>query len=182
MVFAGVSHSRGHFCRRHQRKRHSRHRNHQSEGNDDRMGRRVRRACIQRHCLAGQAHFLLLRQPQEGRPCRPDPQQDRTDNRCIFQRDKGKMDTGQCSRCTPQGRRRMLKVRHGGHMAHLEAHQRRSPCHGRKQRLQDHALQHPYPRLGRRASEAFQHTEVDDASGEVFKRNIRKDKRNDLRL
>ena len=39
-------------------------------------------------------------------------------------------------------------VRHGGHLAHLEAHRRQGACNGLLQRLPHHALQYPHPGMG----------------------------------
>ena len=77
---------------------------------------------------------------------------------------------------TNAGRGRQAPLRHGGHLAHLEAHRRQGPCDGLHQRQPHHALQHPHPAVGRGTFEADEHPGHDAAGGQALELRLRQDR------
>ena len=73
-------------------------------------------------------------------------------HRCLFQRNKNQMDSGQRARSTPACRSRETSFRDCRHLAHLAPDTRRGACDRCVKRLAHHALQHPYAGLGRRTA------------------------------
>ena len=181
MVVAGFGDRRGDRGHRHQRPKHRGHRHHQPAGDHDRVGFGDRRAGLQRHCLAGSPHLGVLR-PAEGRGAdRIHPGKDGVDRRRLFQRHEDQMDSGQCGGGEKAGRKGQTDVRHGRLVAHLAPHARRGARDGREQRLAHDALQHPYAAMGRGFAGVVRHPRLDDATGEVVERGIRRDEDHDLR-
>ena len=75
----------------------------------------------------------------------------------YFSATKTRPDLGERPRCTGKGRGRGAFVRHGGHLAGLEADRRQGARYRPHQRQPHHAVQYPHTGLGRHPAQGAGH-------------------------
>ena len=123
------------------RRGHRRHRHHQPARDDDRLGKGNRQPHVQRHRLAVPPHGAYVRRAARRR-LGPSTSAKRPAfcSDAYFSGTKLQLDSRQRPRRARARRARRAAVRHGGHMAHLEADRRARPRDRLHQRLPHDAL------------------------------------------